>query len=92
LKSRFIENAGKVSRQQAELRLHRDGHFYLLNTGRRTILVNSRAVESGATSRLPHNALVQIAGILLCHTLSILQALFGFIEEQRILESAKQRL
>jgi len=58
-------NASKVSRQHAFLQLRRDGRWYVRNVGRRQLLVDGAAVETGERALLPPACLLEIGGLRL---------------------------
>ena len=58
-------NAGKVSRQQAFVKLRWNGEFCLRNVGRRPVWINGVAVESGRRARLASHALIEVGGMRL---------------------------
>ena len=58
-------NAGKVSRQQAFIKLRWNGEFCLRNVGRRPVWINGVAVESGRRARLASHALIEVGGMRL---------------------------
>ena len=58
-------NASKVSRQQAFIKLRWNGEFVLRNVGKRNIMINNVAVESGRRAALAPHSLIEVGGLRL---------------------------
>ena len=58
-------NASKVSRQQAFIKLRWNGEFVLRNVGKRNIMINNVAVESGRKAALAPHSLIEVGGLRL---------------------------
>ncbi|XP_011623098.1 uncharacterized protein LOC18433642 isoform X1 [Amborella trichopoda] len=55
--------ANKISRRQAVIKMEEDGNFYLKNTGKYSIVVNSKEVASGQRFNLSPSCLIEIRGM-----------------------------
>ncbi|XP_031551329.1 microspherule protein 1-like [Actinia tenebrosa] len=55
--------AWKVSRKQATIRLKSDGEYYVVNEGRRPLLIDGKPITLGTKARLHHNSTFEICGL-----------------------------
>jgi len=56
-------HCSRVSRKQAQIKLKRDGNFYLKNIGKNLMFVNGKPVESNKTRKLLDKCLVEISNV-----------------------------
>lgn len=52
-----------ISRRQAIIKMDKDGSFYIKNSGKSSILVNSKEVHTGQSQRLHSNQLIEVRGM-----------------------------
>ncbi|KXJ16530.1 microspherule protein 1 isoform X1 [Exaiptasia diaphana] len=55
--------AWKVSRRQAVIRLKSDGEYYVVNEGRRSLLIDGKPIGMGVKARLHHNSTFEVCGL-----------------------------
>ncbi|XP_032240332.2 microspherule protein 1 isoform X2 [Nematostella vectensis] len=71
--------AWKISRRQATIKLKSDGEYYVINEGRRPLLIDGKTINLGSKARLHHNSTFEICGLR-----------FVFLVNQDLVSTAKE--